>query len=642
MDKKPCDNKVADELGVNVRIAAIQQSKAYKEMADGKPWDKLSTNMQRTILYYHILESVNANLGDSLQYNTQLQMARFTASLQDVRMALGAAFLPILNVILPVLTTFMRWLETGLKYVYAFSKAIIEAFGGKVGKLTSPLKSATASTQGLANATQGASDNADDLAKKTKAVGKAAKQAAKDGANLQSFDQVHLMDAKDSGASDSGGGGGGGGGGGVGAVAPPPDPTTFDPLKGVGSIFDDVGKSVDRLATKFKNWLKTSEGIKTLKQGLKDVLQGFQDIYNSKGVQWFIKAFVEDLPDFFDSLGTIGGGVLKLIGGKLEEIGGFLDGDMSKSWKGWGDQLSGLWDIASGTVGLIFPDLGKKMDGFGNKFDKGWGEMGKLFVDGSDNWGQVWDKFTTGLKLKFGGKVGAMTLDGISKFGDLKQKTTKSVGDSVVDFIGKYTSFGKSTKSTLDWIQKNHGSIMEGIKAITKKKMEDAYTEFKKPFAGVGAWWEKHVTNPMHDALKNVNKGLDGAFGDGVRTVYNRMAKRINGMLGGLASIGTDGFYPFSGITRYAIPPLAKGGITQGPLIAQIGDNPGGHEVVAPLDTLRGMIANTMIDVLRASGGSGSGDIVLNIDGRTFARLVKPHIDKENKRVGNNIRLNPI
>ena len=31
----------ADELGVNVRIAAIKQSQAYQEMANGAPWDKL-------------------------------------------------------------------------------------------------------------------------------------------------------------------------------------------------------------------------------------------------------------------------------------------------------------------------------------------------------------------------------------------------------------------------------------------------------------------------------------------------------------------------------------------------------------------------------------------------------------------------
>ena len=39
----------ADELGVNVRISAMKQSEAYKQMADGAPWDQLDDRMQTTI-----------------------------------------------------------------------------------------------------------------------------------------------------------------------------------------------------------------------------------------------------------------------------------------------------------------------------------------------------------------------------------------------------------------------------------------------------------------------------------------------------------------------------------------------------------------------------------------------------------------
>ena len=39
-----------------------------------------------------------------------------------------------------------------------------------------------------------------------------------------------------------------------------------------------------------------------------------------------------------------------------------------------------------------------------------------------------------------------------------------------------------------------------------------------------------------------------------------------------------------------SIPALAKGGITNGEMLALVGDNPGGREVVSPLDDLMGMI----------------------------------------------------
>jgi hypothetical protein len=54
-------NQEADgamELGVDVRIAAIKAGQAYQEMANGAPWDQLSENMRKTILYHHIFEQV--------------------------------------------------------------------------------------------------------------------------------------------------------------------------------------------------------------------------------------------------------------------------------------------------------------------------------------------------------------------------------------------------------------------------------------------------------------------------------------------------------------------------------------------------------------------------------------------------------
>ena len=626
----------ADELGLNVRVAAVQMSDAYKRMGVSGPWDKLSQNMRQTILYNYILEETTKNLGSSLQDNTQLRLSQFTAALGNVRLALGQAFLPIIYTILPYLTAFMNAIATALGYVYAFTRAL---FGTpKAGKATAQ------AVQKQTTALGGQSKALDNVGKSAGKAAKAVNKAAKAGDNLQSFDEVHLLDKA---TSDTGGdtGAGGGGGGGGGPAVPVPAVET----PGTSGLFGDalgwmdkIDKKVQDLATKFKNWLRDSEGWKTIKQGLHDVWQGLKDIWNSKAMQGFIKAFEKDLPDFFNSLGDIGGGVLKLLGGSLEGIAGFLNGDSKQAWDGLGQQLSGIWDIFTGSVGLIFPDLGKKMEKAGNSFDKTWDWFGKNFVTKTSTFSSTWGGFTDYLKSKYGTKVTALTLEGVSKFGELKTKTTKSVSDSVTDFIAKYTGFGKSTKGTLDWIKKNHDSIFEGIKGIIKKKMEDAWKDFTAPFSNVGSWFTKHVATPIHDALHGVGKSSDSAFGTALRNTYNNIAKKINGMLGGLASVGAGGIYPFTGVTRWALPPLAKGGITTGPMAAWIGDNPGGHEVVAPLDKLRGMIAETLLDVLRVQGGGGGGDIVLNLDGRTFARIINPHIQKEQKRVGNNIRMNPI
>jgi hypothetical protein len=90
-----------------------------------------------------------------------------------------------------------------------------------------------------------------------------------------------------------------------------------------------------------------------------------------------------------------------------------------------------------------------------------------------------------------------------------------------------------------------------------------------------------------------------------------------------------------------SIPRFAQGGITSGPMLAMVGDNLGGKEVISPLDRLQSMLTNSVLQAMQAGGGGGgnSGDVVLNIDGRAFARLVKPFLEQEQGRTGSDIRI---
>ena len=89
------------------------------------------------------------------------------------------------------------------------------------------------------------------------------------------------------------------------------------------------------------------------------------------------------------------------------------------------------------------------------------------------------------------------------------------------------------------------------------------------------------------------------------------------------------------------IPRFAQGGITSGPTLAMVGDNVGGREVIAPLDRLQSMLTNSVIQAMQLgnTGARDSGDVVLNIDGRAFARIVKPFLNQEEGRVGNDVRI---
>lgn len=94
----------------------------------------------------------------------------------------------------------------------------------------------------------------------------------------------------------------------------------------------------------------------------------------------------------------------------------------------------------------------------------------------------------------------------------------------------------------------------------------------------------------------------------------------VAGALGGLASI----------------PALAKGGITNGPMLAMIGDNPGGKEVVSPLDDLVDMI-QTAVNNAVATNNSASdtnATIILQIGETELGRTTIKAINKYQRQVG--------
>ncbi|GMG96859.1 phage tail tape measure protein [Tepidimicrobium xylanilyticum] len=89
----------------------------------------------------------------------------------------------------------------------------------------------------------------------------------------------------------------------------------------------------------------------------------------------------------------------------------------------------------------------------------------------------------------------------------------------------------------------------------------------------------------------------------------------VTGALGGLASI----------------PALAEGGITNGPTLALIGDNPGGREVVSPLDDLMAMIQTAVNEA-----GNSGGDLYLTVKvgEDTLTEKVISNINRQNRIAG--------
>lgn len=88
-----------------------------------------------------------------------------------------------------------------------------------------------------------------------------------------------------------------------------------------------------------------------------------------------------------------------------------------------------------------------------------------------------------------------------------------------------------------------------------------------------------------------------------------------------------------------SVPALAKGGITDGPMLALIGDNPGGKEVVSPLDTLQDMLVSAVGTALLQAESLNSGNkepIIMQVilEGEEIARAVYDPLQDEKSRRG--------
>ena len=171
------------------------------------------------------------------------------------------------------------------------------------------------------------------------------------------------------------------------------------------------------------------------------------------------------------------------------------------------------------------------------------------------------------------------------------------------------------------------------------------WNAIKGAFSGAVSWFVTHVVDPIKSRFNSIKDAFKTGITSGLKAVLNSVRAPINELIGGLNSIKNK--IPLASALPNIpkIPAFAQGGITSGPMLAMVGDNVGGREVIAPLDRLQSMLTNSVLQAMQMgnTGNQGNtGDVVLNIDGRSFARLVKPFLDKEQNRVGSDVRIRTI
>ena len=327
------NTEAIEDLGINVGVAMIESTEAFKKFANGQSWQQLDYQTQQQIRLMAILEQATAKYGDTLSNSVNGSISLFKSLMKDSALNLGNAMLPIINAIMPVLNSFAMVLKNVTAKLAEFialmfnKKATVkDGVGGAVGDMGNAMKDAAGGAGDLADAVDDAGDSAGGLADNLGDSAKNAKKAAKELLGLMGFDEINILQKpKDDDAGGSGGGGGGKGGKGKGGGGGPfkdilPEVELTDMGNQFKSIFDGLGDKLKGLFDLFKKGFDAAfrpEGLERIKAALERIKKTLEEIATDPRVVNAFNRMTEKiayaLGQIAGSLATIGVGIGVLL-----------------------------------------------------------------------------------------------------------------------------------------------------------------------------------------------------------------------------------------------------------------------------------------------------------------------------------------
>ncbi len=276
------NTEAIEDLGINVNVAMIESTEAFKKFANGQSWQQLDYQTQQQIRLMAILEQATAKYGDTLSNSVNGRISLFKSLMKDAALNLGNSMLPIINAIMPVLNSFAMVLKNVTAKLAEFialmfnKKATVkDGVGGAVGDMGNAMKDAAGGAGDLADAVDDAGDSAGGLADNLGDSAKNAKKAAKELLGLLGFDEINILQKP----KDDDAGGSGGGGGPFKDILPEVELTDMD--NKFKSIFDGLGDKLKGLFDLFKKGFDAAfrpEGIERIKTALDQIAKTMGEI----------------------------------------------------------------------------------------------------------------------------------------------------------------------------------------------------------------------------------------------------------------------------------------------------------------------------------------------------------------------------
>lgn len=536
------NTEAIEDLGINVNVAMIESTEAFKKFANGQSWQQLDYQTQQQIRLMAILEQATAKYGNTLSNSVNGRISLFKSLMKDAALNLGNSMLPIINAIMPVLNSFAMVLKNVTAKLAEFialmfnKKATVkDGVGGAVGDMGNAMKDAAGGAGDLADAADDAGDSAGGLADNLGDSAKNAKKAAKELLGLLGFDEINILQKpKDDDAGGSGGGGGGKGGKGKGGGGGPfkdilPEVELTDMGNQFKSIFDGLGDKLKGLFDLFKKGFDAAfrpEGIERIKTALDQIAKTLGEIATDPRV---VNAFNRMAEKIAYALGQVTGSIATIGLG----IGVFLAESIAN---GLGRQKERI----TRALVALFDNIGNIAEAVGN--------IAQAFSSA------FYDVITSTGAVRIGSAIVSTFLSLSSKAVEIGSKLGgdlfKGLERIVTDNAPKLSS---SLQGALDAIAPVFETIEKAVNRFGDA-FSRVYDEHVSPFITTLSSGISQIVSVFLDSFdNNVTPALQ-RFSDGFEDVYNNhigpaidsLSQAFGGLVDVLKQVWEDNMQPFA------------------------------------------------------------------------------------------------
>lgn len=604
-----------EDLGINVNVAMIQSTEAFKRFANGQSWDQLDYQTQQQIRLMAILEQATAKYGTTLSQSVNGRISLFKSLLKDAALNVGNAFLPIINAIMPVLNSFAMVLKNVTAKLAEFialmfnKKATVkDGVAGAVGDMNGALQDAAGGAGDLADAMGDADDASGGLADNLGDSAKNAKKAVKELLGLAGFDEITILNKKDD--SDDGGSGGSGGGGkgkgkkGKGGSGPfkdiLPEVALADMDNQFKSIFDGLGDKLKGLSDLFSKGFSAAfraEGLERITSAIGRIKKTLEEIATDPRVVNAFNGMTEKiayaLGQIAGSIGTVGVG-----------IGVFLAESIAN---GLGRQKE-----------RIIRSLVAQFENTGNMFASA-GNIAQAFANA------FYDVITSTGAVRIGSAIVSSVLAiqasiveiGFKLGGDLLKGIEQIVTDNMPGIAEFFSNALSAIAPVFESAEKAINDLSDSISRVYDNYIRPSIESSTKAISGFVSVFVKGWNNHIQPVIQKIGQGFSDTIGKHISPFvqkildmvasFQEMSQVINAYVGPVIGFIVEQ------LTRVLAPTLEYIGEVFRVLFNTVADILGGIAdfLKGVFDIITGILTSDMSKIF--DGFTETGDAIMNI-----------------------------